>query len=1145
MKRIPILLIALFLSAVACFAIWFGSSWDMTAGDDGPVVIYAMQTYTNAAGKFPDSSGKGNDGDIYGDVSYNVDVRPYDTVTNRSWIGNVIPNRHGAGGFVTFVGSPYGEYTAGNVQLPAPTLHGSITTTVSDVKSICFWACTNVLNATVPYVNGWDFYADLNGVQYINGRPGSFPLTHFVNTNGTRLIWGTTNLSWRASDIYCYDKVLTTNEMLDLRFETLPNRGLPEWDQNNRELWELADLIFSPKYWMVNDLSPKAIHGYFSTPGFAPTRPENLTSKLQRWPVVVGDGVKSWFGINYQNDVAVRWNDLNPHIHNTTNMTCAAWVRNRGAYDGTDLGTVFNKFYSGGSGQRFVYNRAGIVYATIAYNNWNQYRQVQSTVPLLPSNEWHHIAFTYSKYICNADNNTNGFKLYCDGVWITNVIYGEAGAAPGIVAYQSDLELGRTFIYPTTFQQAQSDIGNFRLWSGLESACFLSGEQIADMYATESNDWQGAQIASIPGQYILTIPQENIDAPITNMPVLIRIARESGTNGFDTSDIFEEIGTNYFKLRILDSEFNDLFVEIDEWNWTGNFDTSEGLLWVKVPLLSATNDTVLYLQYDDSQPLNTNYVGAVGSAAGQTVWTDNGFVLVTHMKEGPSQNTKDSTTNNYTCVFGGGNGRYYEEQSAVVGKGIYNNEFSEWVLGSATLTHGDSARTLTLYCKSVAGGFRPDGGILFYTGLSYWGGLTRASTFGPVKNYTKTSGGAHAAAKSGLDEYGVFHYYGSTWGASGDGKTRLYYDGVLTNTTDHSSIGGTIQQDYKFWLSADPYQDPSRSVRQVSDEVRIADVERSPAWMKADYLSVSDDLITYSAFTTNNVWFDPYRDELAGHWYGSEQDASNYWRDISGHGWNLEPKPNSGSGPTLIVTGTNVWGRRMYAWKFDGVDDYWTMDMTNSTYTGMSDYLSQRRFIQHGSIAYWVYAIQADTNTADNGMHFIMHNKQEPGLWSYFFSRFEWGTGRNNYRWWVQRGTDNRRLSVTTGPETVHPWIGKWTHIVAVQTGDDSSTPYYYLKVYVNGVDSGATAGWFGTSANRDWLTYITYVSLGKYRVSKLDVGSFNGGSQFHEGYLADIRLYHRELTRDEAWQLFYNTPPTRNIPGANPDGNIEKRLDR
>ena len=153
----------------------------------------------------------------------------------------------------------------------------------------------------------------------------------------------------------------------------------------------------------------------------------------------------------------------------------------------------------------------------------------------------------------------------------------------------------------------------------------------------------------------ITIDHTKIDANLTDFPVLVHLSSSSGRNKNDISAVFDELtsNTNRKKIAVTTSDGAiQCYVEIGYWS-----DAEEqAALWVKVPDVSSTTDTVLYLYYDSAHVDNTNYVGDTGSTPAQKVW-DSNFVGVWHLTENGNGTTgeyKDSTANAHHGTGGGG-----------------------------------------------------------------------------------------------------------------------------------------------------------------------------------------------------------------------------------------------------------------------------------------------------------------------------------------------------------------------------------------------------------------------------------------------------------------------------------------------------------
>ena len=145
----------------------------------------------------------------------------------------------------------------------------------------------------------------------------------------------------------------------------------------------------------------------------------------------------------------------------------------------------------------------------------------------------------------------------------------------------------------------------------------------------------------------ITTDQTDIDADLTDFPILVYLSSSSGRNSDDVTAVFTEVGANSKKIAVTTSDgTTQCYVEIEKWDYTGTPSTSKAWLWVKAPSVSGTVDTDFYLYYDNDQADNTTYVGAPNSTPAENVW-DTNSKLVTHMRDDPdNSHIRDSTSNN-------------------------------------------------------------------------------------------------------------------------------------------------------------------------------------------------------------------------------------------------------------------------------------------------------------------------------------------------------------------------------------------------------------------------------------------------------------------------------------------------------------------
>jgi hypothetical protein len=152
-------------------------------------------------------------------------------------------------------------------------------------------------------------------------------------------------------------------------------------------------------------------------------------------------------------------------------------------------------------------------------------------------------------------------------------------------------------------------------------------------------------------QIILTISSGSIDEDLIDFPAMINLSNSSGLNSFDATEVFNILGENKLKIKVEQGN-TQCYVEIESWDSTSN----KANLWVKIPVVSSSSDTILVLTANPYMDDNTEYVGETTSDAAKNVW-DDAFVGVWHMAQDPSGGINcilDSTRNgNHGTPSGG------------------------------------------------------------------------------------------------------------------------------------------------------------------------------------------------------------------------------------------------------------------------------------------------------------------------------------------------------------------------------------------------------------------------------------------------------------------------------------------------------------
>lgn len=325
-----------------------------------------------------------------------------------------------------------------------------------------------------------------------------------------------------------------------------------------------------------------------------------------------------------------------------------------------------------------------------------------------------------------------------------------------------------------------------------------------------------------------------------------------------------------------------LYTEIERWDSINN----KAWLWTKVPTILSGTDTTLYLYYDNAHGDNTSYVGDTGDEAAQNVWDDD-FVGVWHMAQDPSCGSAKLLDSTSYDNNGDAQGSMTSDDlvSSVVGDGISFDGSDDHFIVSDDNSLDVSSLTVSVISKTTDTNTRDlvskwyDGStaawdLYYYNSAAYF----RAS-LGGVEQSVSASG------TSNIYQYvtGVFN--------DQENELSLFLDGIKKDSYSDSNSIGTNTADLKIGKISHSgsytyyYND-------VMDEVRVSSTARSAGWIKADYYSVFNSLITFSeAHFVDFIFSDPcpadgstqygYRHLLKIIVTSSGNFASSYKNDIT------------------------------------------------------------------------------------------------------------------------------------------------------------------------------------------------------------------------------------------------------------------------
>ncbi len=303
---------------------------------------------------------------------------------------------------------------------------------------------------------------------------------------------------------------------------------------------------------------------------------------------------------------------------------------------------------------------------------------------------------------------------------------------------------------------------------------------------------------------------------LTNFPVGIVLT--SGTNME-----YNEAASGGADLRFVDPDGTVLNHEIERWDTTGS-----SVAWVRVPQIDATSRSDYV----------TMYYGNAGAADGQNrtgVWSQN-YVNVNHMDGSLLDSTASGNngTNAGTTDAEGrlGRGRAYDGTAANVSHA--NAGFSS-VAGTVLVWARPTAAPVVgaqVYAFSHRNGGTNSRAYLLLSNNA--GSYDFRIGIGDQFNNANTQTGD-------VFTLGQWHLLALTWSG---GATATYFNGRATTTaTGAFAWAGGVNTVFH----SGQYTGGGELWIGTLDEVRVSDVARSADWIRAQYLSMTGSLVSYSA----------------------------------------------------------------------------------------------------------------------------------------------------------------------------------------------------------------------------------------------------------------------------------------------------------
>jgi hypothetical protein len=431
----------------------------------------------------------------------------------------------------------------------------------------------------------------------------------------------------------------------------------------------------------------------------------------------------------------------------------------------------------------------------------------------------------------------------------------------------------------------------------------------------------------------------------------------SGTNAAGVFDeLFTVSGTKKiaFTTTVSGAE-TELYTEIERWDWG----SEEANLWVKVPTVSSGINTELFLYYDSDHADNTDYIGDTGSTPAKAVW-DNNFKLVMHMAQDPNgdvaDSIKDSTSN---TNHGAPAGTMLTEDlvDGKIGKAIDFDGNDDYIDLGTTIFANTTQPFTTSACVRLDSFSNSYPGVLRLktNQTENW-----ELIFSDNADYGQIGFGAYTGfAKLKSDNIGIVlgTTYNITVTYNGNGAlTESNYDLYLN---DINKALSAVTQAYAEDITTSAIGiEGINEFGGIIDEVRVSNIARSAAWIKATYYSNWDGLVTFSEEETYLVF--TFTDPIPAHLstiYGTTEQVC-LTTTISGEAADYVYDADFYDEFDVQI-GTTVFGiqngqpaeSNEYLSTPSGIDYGWYMTATSSGVEDTSDtYTFHNRFLYEGYV---------------------------------------------------------------------------------------------------------------------------------------------------------------------------------------------------
>ena len=349
------------------------------------------------------------------------------------------------------------------------------------------------------------------------------------------------------------------------------------------------------------------------------------------------------------------------------------------------------------------------------------------------------------------------------------------------------------------------------------------------------NDW-----SKYAHKFSVAFPGVTEGATLENFPVLVKVS-EAGIPGFHYADCLKEGGAD---LRFTDGNgTTPLPCEVEVWDTNGT-----SLVWVKVPTLTSNTRIAAYYGW--------NLAPAVDSTE---VWDAN-YLAVWHMDAAAGKLSQKDATSNGKTVTGSSSSAVQSGVEGKLGLAVRCGLASTGGYETSGSGHFDGLSEITLEAWTFreVGAEKPSAARSIVEMARYTGSWAYAYRLWEVANSEKSSFfvqiGAEkqtgwATSPGSAPAQGEWHYHARRWeGVNGYHSETL--DANTATTPSENNFKGTMQSFSNGTLCiGNRAASQSNPFPGCIDEVRISNVVRSDAWIKATYDTIADNA-TFTRYGT-------------------------------------------------------------------------------------------------------------------------------------------------------------------------------------------------------------------------------------------------------------------------------------------------------